>query len=120
MNRTVATTKVVFAVTFAVLWLVLLEDRKYASLAFFAAIFLFGIFAQGRKYFWKAALIFFGLLSVIYSFGILGGLEPNSRGILSTGNWVNLKFLLFLMLIFSTALSFFVGLRSSTSKGCGS
>lgn len=116
VNKSAAIAKMVFAVTFLILWVVLLGDRKFASIAFFAAIFVFGFFSQRRRYFWKVCMVFFGLMSVIYSFGIFGGLEPNSQGVLASGNWGGLKLPLFLMLVLSTVLSFFAGLQSNRQK----
>jgi len=101
--------KIAFAITFAILLGVLLRNQRYIFSGIFVAIFIAGWFIQKWKYFWRICLVFFGLLSVMFLFGALGGLEPNRQGILSSGNWLTLNFFLFLTSLFSALLSLFAG-----------
>ncbi len=112
MNRLAMIAKIVFSTTFVILWIYLLLNRKFSSIAFFVVIFMVGFFAQRRTFFWKVCLTFFGFMSMISMFGVFGGLEPHSQGDLAAGNWFGFNLPLFVMSIFSTVLSFLAGLWS--------
>jgi|GEM_PF-6689706 len=105
MTKAVMIAKVVFILTFATLWIYLFINQKYVSMAVFFAIFLIGWFIQRKQVFWKISLVFYGLMSVVFSFGVFGGLEPNTPGVISTGDWLSLEFLLYLMLVLAAIMS---------------
>lgn len=116
MIKYIVFSKSSFLVTFFVLLIVLLRDQKYVSIAIFTIMYVVGFSSQNKRYFWEGCLVFFGTLSIIYSFRIFGGLEPNSYGLIYNGIFFNFKFLLFLLLIFSTFISLFSGLKCSKRR----
>jgi hypothetical protein len=108
--------RTLFSATYVVLFTILLRDQKYFSLAIFTGTFVVGILMQKKEIFWKLCLAFFGLLSVLYSFRIFGGLEPNSPGVYSRADWFGLESLLFLLLLSSTAISAVAGSRAKPAQ----
>lgn len=105
-----------FVATFIVLWVSLIKDHKYLSMAIFSMAFLVGLSLQGKTFFWKACFAFFALLSIIYSFKIFGGLEPNNLGIVASGSWFRIEVVLFLMMISSAVISLVIGLRTKDHR----
>lgn len=105
--------KGIMALTFCVLCTLLVQDQKFVSLLLFSAVFIFGVAIHRRQYFWKVALVFFGLLSVIYSFRVFGGLEPNSPGTIAAKGAFGIETVLFMLLVLSLIASAIVGMRTS-------
>lgn len=110
MTNLITITKILFIAMFMIWFGVFITNHNYASLIIFAMIFIIGFFIQKWKFFWRICFVFFSVMSMIFLFGALGGLEPDRQGILSDGNWFTLGSFLFLISFPLTLLSLFVGI----------
>jgi hypothetical protein len=100
---------VVFALAMTVEAVNLLLAGRFSTVVAICGLSALGFVLRGRSYFWKVCLLFFGLMSVLLAFRVFGGLEPNSPGALSSGDWLSV--VAFGLSVAALFAALFVGLK---------
>lgn len=95
--------KLLMSATFmALLWV---HRGNPSMFAIFLSIYVIGFFHRKNLIFWNTSFLFFSILTLIFSFGVFGKLEPNSP----TGNWLSFDALLFILPAGSSIVAFIAG-----------
>jgi hypothetical protein len=109
VNRPIsALTNVVMSLPFFIFLSYLFYYKNIYVTIFFIVLFLLGFAIRRKQYFWKASFSFFSIMSILFSYTVFGGLEPNNEGVLNTGVWLNIEFIIFISFV-SAAIAALLG-----------
>lgn len=95
--------KIIIIITILLLQFLFIINEKTNSFLLISVLLFISFFIYKKDYFWKFSFIIFSILTIIFSYKIFGGLEPNSNGIQGTENWF--EFLIFFTLTSSSLAS---------------